>query len=81
MEKDRLGLKCLDREAMNETQCAAVGFVDNNDLIENGEKVNEDMQIMLNRHTDLHAATEVHVEEEKQNIMHGNIVENKGGKY
>jgi len=46
-------------------QCAAVGFVDDNDLIENGEKVNEDMQIMLNKYNDVHAATGGHIEEEK----------------
>ena len=46
-------------------QCAAVGFVDDNDVIEDGEKVNEDMQIMLNKHNDLHAATGRHIEEEK----------------
>ena len=44
IEKDGLGVKFIERETMQVEQIAAVRFVDDNDLIENGNNVNDDMQ-------------------------------------
>ena len=63
--KMELGIKFANAETLEEFMTTAMGFVDDNDLVEDGKNMNEIMQIMLMVHNNMCKATGSHVEEDK----------------
>ena len=60
-----VGLKIKSKANGEVTQKASVAFVDDNDMVTDGENVEENMKIITTEYNNLHATTGGYIEEEK----------------
>ena len=65
IERMNVGMKFESRVSRERVLKVVVAFVDDNDMVADGENVENDMKIILNECNDLHAATGGQIEEQK----------------
>ena len=72
LEKEGLGMVIETPHTAKTQQNISASFVDDNDLVADGELAEQNMHKMTDEHGDNHAATGGCVESKKQKIVHGN---------
>ena len=65
IERKNLGMQFESKVYGEIILKVSVAFVDDNDMVADGEEVEEDMKVILNDYNDLHSATGGHIEEQK----------------
>ena len=65
IERKKLGMKFESQVNRDIILKVSVAFVDNNDIVADGEDVEEDMKTILDDYNDLHLATGGYIEEQK----------------
>ena len=69
LEVQNLGVRFLSLVTLMTVLCASASFVDDTDMVDQGENVICDMQNMLNTHNKYHKATGGQIQESKTSFF------------
>ena len=72
IKKERLGMVIKSPHVSKTQQKLGVSFVDDTDLVTDGDLVEQNMQKIIDKCDDEHVATGGNIESKKLNIIHGN---------